>query len=514
MRSRKSGTNRPFLSLASFASFESGLKEIARALETKLSITAGEVTAKAQIIRQTFGLERSASFERSELLKLLQDRLASAGLQSDEAGIVDLQKLAEKVSGELGGEGSSRQLSLLGAAKHQAQQLTSPSLLLPLYDQVLAASEELADELESSAEKVPVQLLVHALEHVSGITTDLCPICEQPVNHASLMDRLTERIKEDEAVRILARTLEARLKALCEASAAARQAYTAFVAGWEMLALGSLEPCYLPAVKLFARLEALTIKTSGEQREEIKAEFADVECDPSIEITRIDETIVAVGGGERRTRLVETASLIASLRNDVVTYERCQRDVLILAKQKSVADKLHAHAEAARKAAVQNVADRVATQANAFYEEIHPGEGIATSTLTVRQATSGSMQLGSTFHGREAQPLLYYSESHLDTLGLCYFLAIRKLEIASSPAFKLLLVDDVLHSVDADHRTRLARLLKDHFGDHQIFLVTHDKHFFDRLRAIFGGPTSTWPFLAGISSMDPGLAIPRRIWIA
>jgi hypothetical protein len=126
------------------------------------------------------------------------------------------------------------------------------------------------------------------------------------------------------------------------------------------------------------------------------------------------------------------------------------------------------------------------------------------------------MVLHATFYGQEAPPLKYYSESHLDTLGLCFFLAIRKLEVDGTPIFKLLLIDDVLHSVDADHRTRLAQLLKDNFGDHQIVLVTHDKNFYDRLRATLGGgykyiAISSWDIDSGPHLSDPSTDLDRVV---
>jgi hypothetical protein len=109
-----------------------------------------------------------------------------------------------------------------------------------------------------------------------------------------------------------------------------------------------------------------------------------------------------------------------------------RQEELVLVKQKFLAEKLHAHAEAARKDAVQKITDQVAELANDFYEIVHTAEGIATAKLTVRQATTGSILLESTFYGQEAPPLKYYSESHLDTLGLYFFLAIRKLEMGQA----------------------------------------------------------------------------------
>jgi hypothetical protein len=478
------------------------------ALETKLAAANNDAATKAQVIRQTFGLDKVVPVKRATLIKVLQDRLKAAGLASGDAEVADLKKIAETLNRELGGEASSKKLASLGAAKHQAQQLTSALLLLLLYNQVVAAADELVQALKSSAEKAPVQLLVDALGHIKATSADSCPVCEQEIDRVALMDRLAQRIKEDEAVQLAGRTLEQRIEALRTAFIPVRQAYAAFTTGWQQLDLSPLPPCYVAAGRLFAHLDAITAKTAGENKNEIEAAFAAAECDPRAQIVRMDEEIVSVGGGERRTRLEQVVSLINSLQGDVAKYEALHQGTAILEKQKAAIDKLHAHAEASRKAAVQTIANDVAALANAFYEEIHPGEGIATSKLVVREAVAGSMLLSSTFHGREAQPLLYYSDAHLDTLGLCYFLAIRKLEVSSNPNFKLLLVDDVLHSVDAEHRARLARLIRDKFGDHQLVLVTHDKYFYDRLREILGGgykyiAISDWDIQSGPRISDP-----------
>ena len=99
---------------------------------------------------------------------------------------------------------------------------------------------------------------------------------------------------------------------------------------------------------------------------------------------------------------------------------------------------------------------------------------------------NSSISLRAAFHGTDENPLLHYSESHLDTLGLSYFLALRRREAVLHPEFKILVLDDVLHSVDAEHRYRIASLLKQEFSDHQIIIVTHDRYFYDRLRMTLG----------------------------
>jgi hypothetical protein len=61
------------------------------------------------------------------------------------------------------------------------------------------------------------------------------------------------------------------------------------------------------------------------------------------------------------------------------------------------------------------------------------------------------------------------------------------LEAEDNKWFRLLVLDDVVHSVDSDHRERIARLLKEKFADHQLVIVTHDSVFYQRLRANLGG---------------------------
>jgi wobble nucleotide-excising tRNase len=65
-------------------------------------------------------------------------------------------------------------------------------------------------------------------------------------------------------------------------------------------------------------------------------------------------------------------------------------------------------------------------------------------------------------------------------------LGLRKREARNNPGFKLLILDDVMHSVDARHRSKFASLLKREFDDHQIILVTHDEIFYQRLRQAIG----------------------------
>jgi hypothetical protein len=63
------------------------------------------------------------------------------------------------------------------------------------------------------------------------------------------------------------------------------------------------------------------------------------------------------------------------------------------------------------------------------------------------------------------------------------FLAVRRLHHSQQSALPLLVLDDVLHSVDGNHRLRTAELIFREFGDHQIIVTTHDPLWAANLQA-------------------------------
>lgn len=476
----------PFLNLDEFTILEAGLRELAKRLETDQAVSSNVAAGKAQIIRQTFGFGPDQPLAPSELGGAILERLLEGGLIIEEAALSDPQAVKAVVAAELGSEKVSQKLAALGAAKQHAQQLTSISLLRPLYEQALYAADDLAAHLAIKTTTVPLALLVAAHEHFAAVADTTCPVCEVPIDREKLIARLAVRIEEDEEVRKAASLVEERLIALQNASESARVAYRSFTQCWSQAGCGPLPGCYASADALFNKFAGLTVGSATNERQEIFDALAASECSPPEQVAALDALIVSTGGGAQRSKLSEASSMLEVLTDHLEAFQQAENSCAALAKRARVAISLHLHAENARKDAVQKTADKVARLANKFYDTIHPGEGIATSRLRIRPAVAGSLELFSTFYGKEAQPRLYYSESHLDTLGLCYFLAIRKLEVQALPIFRLLLVDDVLHSVDAEHRNRLAKLLRDEFSDHQMIIVTHDKFFYDKLRSTFG----------------------------
>jgi len=130
--------------------------------------------------------------------------------------------------------------------------------------------------------------------------------------------------------------------------------------------------------------------------------------------------------------------------------------------------------------------ESIAEVANEYFEIIHPGESIGNPTLKFKSDnTTTSINLESKFHSIEkTDPRGFYSEGHTDSLALCLFLAIRRFQYDQKKNFAILILDDVLHSIDGEHRRATANLIFEKFDDHQIIITTHDRLWFENLKLI------------------------------
>lgn len=125
--------------------------------------------------------------------------------------------------------------------------------------------------------------------------------------------------------------------------------------------------------------------------------------------------------------------------------------------------------EAKRKAFIDDILASIADEVGRLYEFIHPGEGLDKISLQLDPKKRSSLDITSTFLNKDAPPGAYFSNSHLDSLGLCILLALAKRE---SPEDTILILDDVLGSIDEPHADRIIRLIYAESSNFMHTLVT------------------------------------------
>ncbi len=108
-------------------------------------------------------------------------------------------------------------------------------------------------------------------------------------------------------------------------------------------------------------------------------------------------------------------------------------------------------------------------------------EGDFTAELVM--PVSGRLDFKVDFFGRGFfPPGAYHSEGHQDGMGICLYLALMRHLLGKSFTFAVL--DDVLMSVDSDHRREVCSLLIKFFPDTQFIFTTHDEIWLRHMRAV------------------------------
>lgn len=145
-----------------------------------------------------------------------------------------------------------------------------------------------------------------------------------------------------------------------------------------------------------------------------------------------------------------------------------------------IADRIHSNYLAAQNRHFESVLDRISGRVAEIYGKLHPGEQI--SEVAFESAGPKGLEVGLNFYGRpQKPPHAVLSESHLNSLGLAFFLAMGE---TFNEYVGFLVLDDVVNSFDIDHRGHLASLLALEMGQHQLIVLTHDQIFFEQLRRL------------------------------
>jgi AAA domain len=477
----------PFLNLSTHGTVETALKHWLDELNTSYASLEVDSNGLQASLLSTFGVASGTAITEERLLSAVNRQLRNLKL-TECHDLTDVPVIRAAVETQLGGEGISHRLAQLGALKNALDQAGLPNSLLPLIRSLREAAQSLESETARLGRQILADWLTRGKQIIESSLAEECPLCEQPIDRTKLLARLDERVDQERTVANAKALVGKRRQALLIPAKPMLLRMQTVHETWSKV-FADIPAEYADAVTALRDIVA-SAEDGGIQPAElvaIESRATASLASHSAALKKVEGEILAEGGGERRGGLLSVRDMLGGLTGSLTAYRVLQERLDLVGYQRDVVNRLHGHAVDARKKAVQEVFDSVASLANRFYDILHFGESIGKSTLSMRRATSHSTELSTMFDGKPEHPLLHYSESHLDTLGLCYFLAFRRQEADNHPEFRILVLDDVLHSVDAAHRGRFVHLLGDEFADHQLIVTTHDSIFFGQLRQRLGG---------------------------
>ncbi|MCX5807026.1 MAG: hypothetical protein NT010_13365 [Proteobacteria bacterium] len=315
------------------------------------------------------------------------------------------------------------------------------------------------------------------------VQDDYCPLCLQEKSKIELIKELEERIRELE-------TLEQKKDKLKEQGQKLKDTLRVNVNTID----GLLKE------KLFKEEQQATLLEKVQQirtslnvfTDELKKELIakDSIHEPSkIQINKKEISELAKQAQDTAKELTESKGsntkfqIYTKLFQTVTAYNQYQsikRQQEILTKQQITFQVLFADFIKRQEEALNVFLKTFSTNIDEYYTAMNPNEKIKDIKLVPIKDKNDDL-VGITieysfFDETKTPPIAYLSESHINCLGLSFFLASVK---AFNKQNELFILDDVISSFDRPHRTRFAKLLTDKFGEYQILLLTHDQGFFE-----------------------------------
>ena len=212
------------------------------------------------------------------------------------------------------------------------------------------------------------------------------------------------------------------------------------------------------------------------------------------EITKIDEILMFCKKRNESLASQIKGNKILEVQDKIILSQQAYFDIKKIKKEKEIIEKQKKSMEIIYNAFVQkqkeeleNFVNSYSTEINDYYQYMHPGEKI--ENIEIKTTEKNDELTGITieykfFNKRDSPPQKYLSESHLNSLGIAFFLTSVK---AFNKRNKFFILDDVISSFDLNHRKRLSDLLLEKFSDYQVVILTHERNWFDYMKNIVKG---------------------------
>ena len=430
------------------------------------------------------GVEAS---EESMIAAVLNAKLTSIGMQPL-LGLGELTTLSEKLmlqakAAHLHEKTAGQLISVRDAANSLAGTAVDSSLL----QMISHAYAELS--LAATQERLRVVELLRAAQSViteNPIYASTCPVCEQPIERSATLLQLEARLADaaelsEEAQRL--KTSISTLRDLVGVVAGRLGSVLNYMTAsvWtDDNSMSQGDSARHLAVVLLAELDDATKLQRPLDTDQLIAWVKECNRWGEDVAAKAGEMLLAQELSSADRIVLELTSLIGFVLPAEAELERLNQELISARAKAEMAKVFFESLKSAKQSVVQSVYNSLQERIESYYKKLHPNEDFANIRLVVDTAHRASATLAiDSLGATDEDPRAYSSEGHLDSLGLVIFLAFAK---EFQEQFPVLILDDVVTTIDAQHRSRICDLLCDEFGEWQVVVTTHDRNWFEELK--------------------------------
>src|SRR3989338_2283027 len=436
----------------------------------------------------------------------------------------NFKEVSESLEKKIKASGRGKELSRLDSINDNVSKLTEINDILQKTCKAYTQHNELSKQQEmikaSAIEKL-YKAAINAIENKS-VKVGECPICKNPVDTELLLKSLKNEVEE------IKKALEERNQVIQNAKSLSGKVLSLQTTLKDLL--------QDEANKVFLTDKTLKMLTDianllfnhKEILDKIQQSPEAVPPQPSLDSSQnLEEDVKEIQQkiAHRKKELSETDAerifyqnvhKMQKLYADYTRYKDINRLIAIYNNQKESLEKIYNDFENMELESVQKVLKTISSDVNDFFRFLHPDDNFDEIELILTEGRGIEFKLK--YNGTEiSPPMKILSEAHLNSLGICLFLASAK---HFNKVNGFLVLYDVVTSFDSNHRRPLARLMSEKFSDTQFLLFTHDELWFEILKKEL--PSGKWFFKEllkwtkndGIDLKDSPITLKERIKIS
>ncbi len=168
------------------------------------------------------------------------------------------------------------------------------------------------------------------------------------------------------------------------------------------------------------------------------------------------------------------------IEENLKLYEGAKREFLCTKSSFERADLLSNSFQQAKDNILTNLYEEIRDKFVELYKILHKIDE-ENFTAEIKPEKAG-LNIEVDFYGHGTHPPhALHSEGHQDSMGVCLYLTLA--ERVNLDLIDLVILDDVVMSVDIDHRKRICNVLNECFPNNQILITTHDKTWTNQLKS-------------------------------
>lgn len=317
-------------------------------------------------------------------------------------------------------------------------------------------------------------------------TEDSCPLCLQPKEIKDLQIQIESRLREIEELTKKKAAFDNAKKSIIQISSDRLKKIDALISN-----------------ELFEDISFIKIKTSITNLSEKISEFqeaANQKVLNKIPIKKVedigldDNDFAILKDIQAQVKQIEASiknndatilySNISASKEAFLKIKIFEAEQVKLEKQKESIEIIYNEFVKKQKESLQSFIDTFSTNINEYYQYMNPAElfhEIRIVTIGEEDELNG-ITIEYKYNDKwSAPPQKYFSESHLNCLGISFFLASIN---AFNSENKFFVLDDVISSFDTTHRKRFADLVFEKFKEWQIIILTHEEEWFYYIQAL------------------------------